>query len=141
MYIAIQLVIAILVKVQLRTSGQLATVQFNYNFKTWRVYTHGNTTQGYTVHVSCLRGPRFSQRVNMHFTCKIPCNMRGVAFTTCVSISHLWHFTSMELYTCIILVSITHDMYVHFSEAHSTYYHKLLKHQALSFDEPSDEPS
>ena len=60
-----------------------------------------------------------------------------VAFYTC-GISHAWN---MELYTCIILVSITHDMYVHFSEARSTYYHKLPKHQALSFDEPSDKPS
>ena len=40
----------------------------------------GNTTQGYTVHVLCLRGPSFSYRVNMHYTCKIPCNVRGVAF-------------------------------------------------------------
>ena len=56
-------------------------------------------------------------------TCKIPRNTRvvfptrGVAsishacpFHTC-GISHAWN---MELYTCIILVSITHDMYVHF---------------------------
>ena len=58
------------------------TVQFNYNFKTWSMYTHGNPARGHTVHVSCLCGPRFASRVNMHFTCKIPCNTRGVAFHT-----------------------------------------------------------
>ena len=78
----------------------------------------------------------FAQTVtNMHFTCKIPCNTCGVAFHIrgwpfhTRGILHTWN---MELHTCIILLAITHV---------STYYHKLLKHQALSFDEPSDEPS
>ena len=70
------------------------TVQFNYNFKTRSMYTHGNPTRGHTVHVSCLRGPCFLSRVNMHFTCKIPCNTHGVAFHTRGVVFHTrGHFT------------------------------------------------
>ena len=32
----------------------VAAVPLNYNFKTTHVYTQGNMTQGYTIHVSCL---------------------------------------------------------------------------------------
>ena len=69
------------------------TVPLNYNYETICVYMQGNTTQRYTVHILRLREPHFSYRVNMHFTCKIPCNTCGVAF-------HMrGHFTLVALHT------------------------------------------